>query len=162
MKIHRAPGLISLVVVGSLACLSPIQTAAKPAGPGDIVRPFDPPSNPYGPGHRGIDVAGQVGTPVEAIRSGTVCFAGRVADTSSVSVCHEDSTRTTYTPLTPLVRVGLKVKRGDPLGILLPGHLPNAEVVHIGWRSGQTYLDPAVLLGRDTRQVRLMPWDGPG
>src|SRR5690606_15665957 len=41
-----------------------------------VVRPFDPPTSPYGPGHRGVDLAAAPGQPVLAAAEGRIVHAG--------------------------------------------------------------------------------------
>jgi murein DD-endopeptidase MepM/ murein hydrolase activator NlpD len=123
-----------------------------------VVTPFRPPDHPYGPGHRGVDLAGVPGRPVLAARGGIVVFAGPVGGRGVVSVQHDDGLRTTYEPLTPAVAVGSVVLAGEVLGRLEPGHLgcPVAACLHWGVVRDRTeYLDPLVLL-RPAR-VRLLP-----
>jgi hypothetical protein len=91
--------------------------------PHPVLRPFQPPTTPYGPGHRGVDLGGTVGEAVLAAGDGLVLYAGPLADRSLVSVEHLDGLRTTYEPITPTVRVGDHVRRGQVIGYLLPGHL---------------------------------------
>ena len=63
------------------------------------MRGFDPPDVPWGAGHRGVDLGGQIGQPVHAALPGTVSFVGRVAGRGVVVVDH-GATRTTYEPVT--------------------------------------------------------------
>src|SRR6478735_1676955 len=42
-----------------------------------VVRPFEEPTGPYGPGHRGVDLASLEGALVRAAGAGTVLVAGR-------------------------------------------------------------------------------------
>jgi murein DD-endopeptidase MepM/ murein hydrolase activator NlpD len=146
-----------------------------PAGPGTpvgefrwplvgtpvVTRPFQPPPRPWLPGHRGVDLAGTPGQPVVAAGSGTVAFAGIVAGTGVVSIDHAGGLRTTYEPVSPLVRAGQQVTVGQPVGTLLPGHpgCPMAACLHWGLRQGRDYLDPLVLLR--VAHVRLLPTSGP-
>src|SRR4051794_4195333 len=47
---------------------------------------FDKPSTQYGPGHRGIDLAGSAGDVVRAVAPGHVTFAGTVAGVPVITV----------------------------------------------------------------------------
>ena len=127
--------------------------------PHPVVRPFAAPASPYGPGHRGVDLAGEVGAPVFAAGAGVVVFAGPVAGRSVVSLEHEGGLRTTYEPLIVHVTAGQRVAAGAVLGLLLPGHAGCAGAcLHWGARRGEEYLDPLGLLGRG--RLRLLPWEG--
>lgn len=75
-----------------------------------VLRPFQPPMHPYGPGHRGVDLAGAVGQPVLAAADGVVVFAGPLAGRGVVSVQHPDGLRTTYEPVTAAVAAGAAVR----------------------------------------------------
>jgi murein DD-endopeptidase MepM/ murein hydrolase activator NlpD len=44
-----------------------------------VVRPFEPPSTEYGPGHRGVDLDAKPGSSVRAAERGRVRHAGQVA-----------------------------------------------------------------------------------
>ncbi|WP_235537103.1 M23 family metallopeptidase [Nocardioides sp. Soil805] len=122
----------------------------------EVVATFDPPEDPWGAGHRGVDLAGRIGQPVRAALPGTVAFAGRIAGRPVVSVSHGD-TRTTYEPVVASVEVGTAVAAGDVVGVLeLPGsHCFPRACLHWGWRRGETYLDPLDLVGGGP--VRLLP-----
>lgn len=122
-----------------------------------VVRRFDPPAQPWLPGHRGVDLAGRPGAIVRAAGAGRVRFAGRIAGRFVVSVDHGGGLRTTYEPVEPVVRAGDEVAAGDPIGRLASGH-PGCAVsacLHWGLRRGDVYLDPLALLGLG--QVRLLP-----
>jgi murein DD-endopeptidase MepM/ murein hydrolase activator NlpD len=127
------------------------------AGPSAVVRRFEPPPHPYGAGHRGVDLAAAVGTPVLAAGDGTVAFAGMVAGRPVVSIDHANGLRTTYEPVEPSVGAGQAVARGSPIGTLVAGHTgrPASACLHWGLRRGDTYLDPMLLL-RPPR-IRLLP-----
>jgi murein DD-endopeptidase MepM/ murein hydrolase activator NlpD len=160
---------LAVAVTAVAAVLLPAAAVAEPAAPAAVVwvsplgnppsvtRPFAPPSSPYGPGHRGADLAGAPGAVVRTAGDGVVAFAGMVAGRPVVSVDHADGLRTTYEPVQPTVAAGQVVTRGSPLGTLLAGHggCPAAACLHWGLRRGETYLDPLALLRPP--EVRLLP-----
>jgi murein DD-endopeptidase MepM/ murein hydrolase activator NlpD len=132
---------------------------------GQVIRPFDPPDTPFGSGHRGIDIAAPVGTPVGAAADGVVAFAGPVAGALFVSVDHPDGVRTTYSWL-----ASVKVRRGDPvgraqvLGTTGRGHVGlDPPHLHFGARVGDAYIDPMLLLERGSLVglVHLAPLEEP-
>jgi murein DD-endopeptidase MepM/ murein hydrolase activator NlpD len=134
-----------------------------PVGPwsrpveGAVTRPFDPPPDRYGAGHRGADLAGAPGSPVLAAGDGVVVFAGMVAGRPVVSVDHAGGLRTTYEPVDAVVGAGQPVARATVLGTLVGGHAgcPVAACLHWGLRRGEVYLDPLSLL--EPPEVRLLP-----
>jgi murein DD-endopeptidase MepM/ murein hydrolase activator NlpD len=130
------------------------------AGDVRVTRWFDPPPQPWLPGHRGVDLAGEPGAPARAAGPGMIHFAGPVAGTGVVSINHASGLRTTYQPVTPTVSAGDPVAAGDPIGVLEAGH-PGCVAdacLHWGLRHGERYLDPLALLGLG--QVRLLPRPG--
>jgi len=137
----------------------PAERFSWPLAPAPTVsRAFQPPSKPYGPGHRGVDLVGAPGQPVLAAGAGTVVYAGPLADRGVVSVDHADGLRTSYEPVVATVRAGQLVHRGEPVGALAAGHLGCSAPACLHWglrRDGQ-YLDPLMLV-RPAR-VRLLPW----
>jgi murein DD-endopeptidase MepM/ murein hydrolase activator NlpD len=123
-----------------------------------VSKPFQPPSRPYGPGHRGVDLAGGPGQPVLAAGDGIVLYARPLADRGVLSIRHPDGLRTTYEPVTATVRPGRLVHRGEPIGTLEPGHAgcPVAACLHWGLLRDRSYLDPIQLVRAGA--VRLLPW----
>jgi murein DD-endopeptidase MepM/ murein hydrolase activator NlpD len=151
------------------------QGLAQPAGPvpgsyawpvqGPVIRGFEPPSNPYSSGHRGIDIAVPFGTPIHAPNDGVVSFAGWIGGALYLSIDHPDGVRTTYSWLSAVtVHKGQSVLRGDVIGATGHGHpeIP-APHLHFGARIGADYIDPMLLLdGADVADlIRLAPLDGP-
>ncbi|HEX3650726.1 MAG TPA: M23 family metallopeptidase [Pseudonocardiaceae bacterium] len=131
------------------------------APPHPVLRPFQPPSTPWGPGHRGVDLGGRPAEPVLAAGSGLVLYAGPLADRSLVSIEHAGGLRTTYEPIRPTVRVGDRVRRGQVIGALMAGHpgcpaKPPAVCLHWGVHRDSVYLDPLRLV--ESGHVRLLPW----
>ncbi len=133
-----------------------------------VVRPFEP-HDPYGPGHRGVDLDARAGMPVRAAERGRVGHAGQVAGVVWVSVDHEYGIRTSYGPLTALhVAAGDDVARGDVLGLVAPSHHGDPDIdrgLHLGARRDGAYLDPMWLPGIVTPRPTLMGdggWWGAG
>lgn len=123
---------------------------------GTVVRRFDPPPQPWLPGHRGVDLEADDHSVVRAAGAGVVWFAGYVAGRPLVSIAHPNGTRTTYEPVKPVVSAGDAVEAGDAIGVLQPGHSGcPATCLHWGLRKGDVYLDPLALLGMS--RVRLLP-----
>ncbi|MFB9234311.1 murein hydrolase activator EnvC family protein [Plantactinospora siamensis] len=122
-----------------------------------VVRRFDPPPQPWLPGHRGVDLAAAPGAVVRSAGPGTVSFAGAVAGRPVVTVRHRNGLRTTYEPVDPLVRAGTEVAAGAPIGRLRAGHpgCEEAACLHWGLRRADGYLDPLTLLALG--RVRLLP-----
>lgn len=126
-----------------------------------VVRRFDPPSSPWGAGHRGVDLAGSAGQAVHASLPGRVTYAGPLAGRGVVVVDHGE-TRTTYEPVVAQVRPGQVVTAGGRLGVLesAGSHCAPATCLHWGWIRGDVYLDPLLLVGAGP--VRLLPLSGLG
>lgn len=122
----------------------------------EVVRAFDPPADPWGAGHRGVDLLGSVGQPVRSALPGTVSWAGVLAGRGVVVVDH-GATRTTYEPVAATVPVGAQVAAGDRIGRLewSGSHCLPRSCLHWGWIMGDTYLDPLRLVGAGP--VRLLP-----
>jgi murein DD-endopeptidase MepM/ murein hydrolase activator NlpD len=170
------PALLSLTAAAltataALAAAPAPRTGAPPPpsgaswpvpGPRVVLRGWQPPATPYGPGHRGVDLPAAPGSPVRAVAPGRVIFAGRVAGTGVVSVALADTgvppLRTTYEPVSAAVRQGDRVTAGEVLGTLeppaAPPHCPTS-CLHWGLLRAKTYLNPLSLLRRGPS--RLLP-----
>jgi hypothetical protein len=158
-------GLLSIVALAS-EMVSPAAGAMGPqqwvwplAPTHEVVGAFDPPDEPWLPGHRGVDLAGHPGQAVHAAGTGQVTFAGQVAGLGVIVINH-GALRTTYEPVNPTVAVGVPVAAGDVVGRLATagGHCLPATCLHWGLLRGDTYLNPLLLVGGGP--VRLLPLSG--
>src|SRR3954470_16353006 len=99
--------------------------------------------------HEGVDVAAAEGTPVKAMRSGTVVKAGAMTGYGqAIIIQHGKSVRTLYGHLSRInVKEGARVDGGTVIGNV--GHTGNATGPHLHfeiWRSDRAE-DPVNLLG---------------
>ncbi|MFF8833617.1 M23 family metallopeptidase [Streptomyces sp. NPDC015131] len=131
----------------------------------EIERGWEPPASPYGPGHRGVDLAAPPGTPIRAPLAGRVTFAGPVAGRGVLTLTHPHTgtppLRTTYEPVRPLVPPGADVPVGQVVAEVTGGPTHCATgCLHWGLRRADTYLNPLNLIRR--APSRLLPVSGPG
>jgi murein DD-endopeptidase MepM/ murein hydrolase activator NlpD len=124
-----------------------------------VVRGFDPPDQPWGAGHRGVDLAAAVGQPVRSPEAGTVTWAGVLAGRGVVVVTHPGGLRSTFEPVRSAVPVGIAVVRGETVGTVTtdPGHCAPVTCMHWGVLRGRQYLDPLAFVGR--APIVLLPLD---
>lgn len=131
---------------------------------GPVLRGFDPPPDPYGAGHRGIDIGAAFGTPLVAAQAGTVAFAGWVGGSLFISIDHDDGVRTTYSWLSAIaVAAGDRVMQGTVIGQTGRGDPASiAANLHFGARIGDAYIDPMLLLepGSVAGFIHLAPLEG--
>ncbi|MDQ3382226.1 MAG: M23 family metallopeptidase [Actinomycetota bacterium] len=123
-----------------------------------VVHPFDPPEERWLPGHRGVDLAGAVGEPVQAVDTGTVSYSGVIDGVGIVTVKHEGGLRSTYQPVDHRAAKGTPVAQGEQIGVLdgSGGHCLLRTCLHLGAISGlDTYLDPLLFL--QEWQLSLLP-----
>lgn len=143
---------------GRLAAVSdgPARWGWPLAGHPAVIGPYDPPPEPWLPGHRGVDLAGTAGEPVRAVADGVVSYSGQIDGVGVVSVLHRGGVRSTYQPMADRVARGTRVGAGEPLGTLEPaGHCLLRGCLHLGARRGETYLDPMLFL--TAWEVSLLP-----
>src|SRR5262249_56940034 len=79
--VARRTGLAGAAPGGCGVWLPPVE--------GEITQAFRALAFAYGPGHRGVDFAAALGTPVSAAADGIVAFAGSVAGSLHVVVAHD-------------------------------------------------------------------------
>ncbi len=143
-----------------LSVVSAATSAVWPLDPTpDVVAHFDPPTQQWGAGHRGVDLRGHPQQPVRSAAAGTVTYAARLAGRGVVTVDH-GGVRTTYEPVTASVRRGDHVDTGQVIGSLqvFGSHCFPRACLHWGALRGKVYLDPLTLVGAGP--VRLLPLDG--
>lgn len=137
---------------------------------GAVARGFDARAGPYGPGHRGIDIAATVGTPVRAPAAGRVVFAGPVAGTTWVTLLVAPKVVVTVGPLLDPPVTARRVRRRAPVGRVGSGHpLPpvgpggsrGGWTLHLSVRVNGVYVDPLAYLV-DRPRPRLAPLLAPG
>jgi murein DD-endopeptidase MepM/ murein hydrolase activator NlpD len=169
-------------ITATTASASAPDAAASPSGPTarfswplapphPVLRRFEPPATPYGPGHRGVDLGGSVGEAVFAAGDGLVLYAGSLFNCGLISIEHPGGLRTTYTPVVPSVHVAQEVARRQQIGTLLAaqpgcpeevGNDGTGPPVFLYWgvHQDRDYLDPLRLV--ETGEIRLLPWPGDG
>lgn len=150
-------GALSLAGVLLVITAAPGRAFGSRPVPGPVVRAFDPPAKTWLPGHRGVDLAAAVGTPVHAAAAGRVTVARVIAGRGVVTVSHGDL-RTTYEPVKASVHAGDEVRAGEVIGIVQAGHCASG-CLHFGLKRGDQYLDPlgGTPLGEAAGPVRLLP-----
>jgi murein DD-endopeptidase MepM/ murein hydrolase activator NlpD len=161
-------------IVNALAILVLVSTPPAHADPGRlawplhprpaVLRTFNAPDPDWQHGHRGVDLSGTPGQGVHAAASGTVVFAGKLANRPVISIAHPGGLRTSYEPVDALVRTGQLVDVGATIGTLVAGHpgCGAAACLHWGAMWGPAaradYVDPLGLVV--STPIRLKPLGG--
>jgi murein DD-endopeptidase MepM/ murein hydrolase activator NlpD len=149
-----------LALAGAVLLATPAARAASgwqwPTDPANVLRGFEAPDGPYGPGHRGVDLEVARDQVVTAPQDGTVTFVGMIAGTPVVVVGHGEL-RSTFQPVRSTLPRGAVVRRGEVIGTTADG-FPHCDrsCVHWGVLRGDEYLDPAALIA--PRPARLLPY----
>ena len=155
------PPVVVTTALAAPTTLAPPTTLPPPTYPpvtvkrttpvrGPIVDPWRPPTTPYGPGNRGIDIGTVPGAVVVSPADGVVTFAGMVGDSRFVVVQSADGIRITIGFLAAVrVRSGQTVRRGQAIGRA-------GTSVHVGARVDDDYLDPTPLFSGGPPHVRLI------
>jgi murein DD-endopeptidase MepM/ murein hydrolase activator NlpD len=145
------------------AAVGPARAAGDWSWPvvGPVIRAFDPPDTPFGSGHRGIDIAVSLGSPVRAADAGVVTFAGPVGGRLFLTIDHGAGLESRYSFLSALsARRGDVVSLGQVIARSGTGHagdvVPN---LHFGVLHDDIYVDPLDFLGpvEVWRFIRLAP-----
>jgi murein DD-endopeptidase MepM/ murein hydrolase activator NlpD len=150
-----APAATASVAPAATASVAPAASTSAAAGTwawpvvGPVTRRFDPPTTPFGAGHRGIDIAVATGTVVVAPETAVVAFAGKVGGELYVTLDHGGTLESTYSWLSStLVRKNDVVARGQPIALSGQGH-PGSTIphLHLGVKLNDVYQDPLAYLG---------------
>jgi murein DD-endopeptidase MepM/ murein hydrolase activator NlpD len=125
------------------------------ASPRRVIRAFEAPPTPYTAGHRGLDLATVMGTPVYAPATGAVSFAGMVAGRQVLSIAHAGSLLSSFEPVQAVVSAGESVSSGQLIGVVASGGHCAGTCLHFGVRLHGLYVSPMLVLGGAVRAVLL-------
>lgn len=118
--------------------------------PAQLVGIYRAPATEYAPGHRGVDYKVKDGQQLRAPFSGEVRFLGQVARKPVITLIHSGGYVTSYEPACSKLKVGQKVKQGDPFAqVCAEGYKSHCKTLclHYGLRIGKGYLSPLALAG---------------
>lgn len=155
--------LASLTAIAVVLLSSGVASAAPgaeeprwiwPGGVASVLREFERPPHPYGPGHRGIDIPVTGGVAL-APADGVVAFSGFVVDRSLLTIDHGGGLVSTLEPVDDPPPAGTAVSQGQVLGPVSAGGHVGDDTLHLGARLNGEYIDPLALLGVLERPVLL-------
>jgi murein DD-endopeptidase MepM/ murein hydrolase activator NlpD len=125
------------------------------SGPQIILLDFVAPPTPWGPGHRGLDLAADSPRVIAPV-AGVISFAGLVVDRGVLTITTDAGHKVSLEPVTSLVSTGTRVTQGQHIANLEEGHCVTL-CVHLGLRVLEGYRSPRRELGVLQRAV-LLPW----
>lgn len=131
---------------------------AWPSGssPG-VVTDFVAPESPWGAGHRGVDIDARFSNTLIAPVSGRIRFVGRVVDRGVVTIETAEGWLVSMEPVTISDSVGSRVRQGQRIGTIAPGHCPR-RCLHVGLRINGEYHSPLRMWGLE-RRAHLLAWE---
>lgn len=158
MNIKKA---LFLLVIASTLAVSPANSSvqvlplAMPLafqGPEDTINHYIAPMSEYGEGHRGIDLATQIGEPVLSPADGEISFVGKVGYRNVISVRFGNSLTASLEPVCSAMVEGTYVRKGEDIGLVCepdPEYLWHCSEIclHFGTRSEAGYFTPLALIG---------------
>ncbi|PDQ36058.1 MAG: hypothetical protein B5766_02645 [Candidatus Lumbricidophila eiseniae] len=145
-----------LITASSANTATRTQTWAWPVpSPIHILEPFRAPLTRYTAGHRGVDLAAEVGGTITAPADGVVSFVGEVADKPVVAIEHGTGVVSAMEPVVAAVALGTEITRGDPVGIVGVGSHTEGHGIHFGVRVNGEYVSPLLFFGGIPRAVLL-------
>jgi murein DD-endopeptidase MepM/ murein hydrolase activator NlpD len=96
--------------------------------------------------HRGVDFSAPAGTPVRAVASGIITFAGRSGQYGNhIEVEHQQPYATSYSHLSRFargLRVGAQVRKGQVIGYVGSSGMATGPHLHFMLFENDTYVDP--------------------
>jgi murein DD-endopeptidase MepM/ murein hydrolase activator NlpD len=131
--------------------------------PHALVRPYLQPNSDYSAGHRGIDLAAELGEVIFAPADGEIRFSGKLVDRGVLSINHAGAMISELEPICSSLKPGETVKKGQPVGSLCKPdagyktHCPRSECVHFSLRIAGAYASPQALIG-GLNPSRLLPY----
>ena len=158
MNIKKA---LFLLVIASTLAVSPANSSvqvlplAMPLAfqsPEDTINHYIAPMTEYGEGHRGIDLATQIGETVLSPADGEISFVGKVGYRNVISVRFGNSLTASLEPVCSAMGAGTFVLMGEEIGLVCEPdpeylwHCPEA-CLHFGTRSEAGYFSPLALIG---------------
>jgi murein DD-endopeptidase MepM/ murein hydrolase activator NlpD len=134
---------------------------SAPMAPFTVERLASLPPQPWLAGHRGLDLAADVGETVASPAAGVVTYVGFVVNRPVVSIRHDQGLVSSLEPVDSTAVVGDIVARGQPIGSVAetPLHCARHQCLHWGLRINGTYVDPLDFL-EGFGPVRLLPTSG--
>ncbi|MGO2027065.1 MAG: peptidoglycan DD-metalloendopeptidase family protein [Brevibacterium aurantiacum] len=148
--ISSAAAATSTVAATSVSEAEPTWVSPVPAM--EIIEAFDPPTEAWLKGHRGIDVLTVSGEPVRAPAAGTIRFRGTVAGTATVSIVTDSGHVVSFQPAKSELKKGERFAAGEEIGTVGKGSHCDESCLHIGvWaaQGDKVYIDPAGFFGQE-------------
>ena len=152
---------IFLLLITSTLAVSPANSSVQELplamplafqGPEDTINHYIAPMTEYGEGHRGIDLATQIGEPVLSPADGEISFVGKVGYRNVISVRFGNSLTASMEPVCSDLVEGTFVLMGEEIGMVCepdPEYLWHCSqtCLHFGTRSEAGYFSPLALIG---------------
>ena len=112
--------------------------------------------------HRGVDFSAPAGTPVRAVASGVVTFAGRSGQYGNhIEIEHQQPYSTSYSHLQRFVRglrVGTTVRKGEVIGFVGSSGMATGPHLHFMLFENGVYVDPLTVKLPADEQISGARW----
>ena len=124
-----------------------------------IINHYRAPKDKYSAGHRGIDLASQLGAAVYYPVAGTIAFSGKVGYRNLITIEWQDKT-ISLEPVCSELRSGTPVQAGEAVGTLCEADAEYRwhceQCLHFGIKTESGYLSPEFFFG-SLSPSRLLP-----